>query len=95
MRLLTYVICCCKRLDVTGTRMYMLVLAIRQCILGLAAQHVATPTMSTINFREENFRDQKSNHKIQYCATKIWSYMVDENTYQLLHMAQSMHNYYW
>ena len=26
-----------------------------------AAQHVATPTM---NFREENFRDQKSNHEI-------------------------------
>ena len=29
-----------------------------------AAQYVATPTMSKLNFREENFRDQKSNHEI-------------------------------
>ena len=28
------------------------------------AQHVATPTMSILNFREENFHDQKSNHEI-------------------------------
>ena len=29
-----------------------------------AAQHVATPTMSILNFCEENFHDQKSNHEI-------------------------------
>ena len=27
-------------------------------------QHIATPTMSILNFREENFHDQKSNHEI-------------------------------
>ena len=27
------------------------------------AQHVAMPTMSILHFREENFRDQKSNHE--------------------------------
>ena len=28
------------------------------------AQHIATPTMNILNLCEENFRDQKSNHKI-------------------------------
>ena len=29
-----------------------------------AVQHVATPTMNILNFREEKLRDQKSNHEI-------------------------------
>ena len=29
-----------------------------------AAQQVATPTMSILNFHEENFCDHKSNHEI-------------------------------
>ena len=48
-----------------------------------AAQHVAAPTMSILNFHEEHFRDQKSNHEIyenivprkfgaiRYVSTKI------------------------
>ena len=33
-------------------------------VLAALAQHVATLTTSILNFREENFRDQKSNHEI-------------------------------
>ena len=42
-----------------------------------AAQHVATPTI-ILNFREENFHDQKSNHEIHenIVPQKIWSYTV-------------------
>ena len=40
-------------------------------------ERVTTPTIM-LNFREENFRDQKANHENsrKYCATKIWSYTV-------------------
>ena len=44
---------------VTGAR-YLPARANVRC----AAQHVAMPIMSILKFREENFRDQKSNHKI-------------------------------
>ena len=38
---------------------------VRALLAARAAQHVATPTISQLfNFREESFRNQKSDHKI-------------------------------
>ena len=59
-RLLTFVIRCCERtLQVHARTCQCSLSASARC----AAQHVATPTMSILNFREENFHDQKSNHE--------------------------------
>ena len=52
-----------------------------------AARHIATPTMNILNFREEKFRDQKSNHEIhenivpqKFGATCVYSSVLNPKT---------------
>ena len=51
---------CYRYTNVRVSAHYLPLCASARC----AAQHVATPTMSILSFREENFHDQKSNHEI-------------------------------